>query len=108
MNAGALRQLVTIQQPVAGSSDNYGQPAVTWSDVATCYAAIEPTGGVEQFRGLQLRATTTHLVRLRFHAAVTSAMRLKWGSRYLYFDGPPRNVGERGRELLATCQEREA
>ena len=109
IRAGLLRHRVTIQQGAEGTADAHGVPAITWTDVATVWARIEPVSGLEQVRGMKLQAETTHLVTMRYRTSCTHDMRLKWTrdgtTRYLYFAGPPVNVDERNRELLVQCRE---
>ena len=81
MRAGRLRHIVTIQEPVE-TQDSMGHPAVTWSDVATRRASIEPLSGREFFTAKEFHADVSTRIRLRYLAGVTPKMRVKWGDRY--------------------------
>jgi SPP1 family predicted phage head-tail adaptor len=104
MQAGELRERVTIQSPTA-SADEYGQAPPTWADVATVYAGVRPLRAGEILRAEQPGMETTHVVRLRYRADVAPECRLKWGTRYLYPSSIV-NVGARNRELELLCTER--
>jgi SPP1 family predicted phage head-tail adaptor len=105
-----LRHRITMQRPDPTSPlDNTGQRLTTWIDVLTDEpAAVEPVSGREAFLAAQRQAATTHIVTLRRSAALAAidgSWRVLFGTRELVLDGPPIDVGERGRELRLTCIE---
>jgi SPP1 family predicted phage head-tail adaptor len=105
MEAGKLRQRVTVQSPT-GTQDAVGERTTTWSDVAEVWASVEPITAREQFLAGQMQASTTHRIRLRYAAALAAmdgSWRVLLGARVFVLTGPPRNIDERNREweLLA-------
>lgn len=44
MRAGRLHERITLQQPVT-AQDSYGQDVITWADVGTVWAGVEPLRG---------------------------------------------------------------
>ncbi|HCZ15773.1 MAG TPA: head-tail adaptor, partial [Candidatus Accumulibacter sp.] len=46
LSAGTLRKRITLQQQSL-SVDSYGQQVITWTDVATVWASLEPSVGRE-------------------------------------------------------------
>ena len=79
MNAGRLRHRVTIQEKSV--TDNAaGEEIITWSDVATVWAAIEPVRGAEFWEAQQEQAERPAKIVMRYRSDVTVANRLIWGS----------------------------
>lgn len=108
MRSGKLRHLVSVQQLLAGSPQQLasGEPDATWTDVVTnVHAAIEPLRGRELLAAQQINAEVSGTVRMRYRAGVTSAMRIKWGTRY-YDILAVVDFEERHVELLLYVRER--
>lgn len=103
MRAGELRHRVTIQQKTF-SRDSYGGETITWTDVATVWAAVEPISGREYFTAQQTQAEVTTRIRIRHRAGITPVMRVLWGTR-LYDIISVIEVKERNREIHLMCQE---
>ena len=77
---GAMRHRITIQKPTR-TSDNYGGASVVWSTHVNTWAAIETKTQAEPVFAQQIRPETTHIVRCRYFAGITEAMRISFGSR---------------------------
>jgi len=77
MRAGQLRHRVTIEQ-MTEAQDSYGGVTVTWSEVDTVWAAIEPITGREKFvGGGDVRFAENEVqIRMRYRSDVTPKMRL--------------------------------
>lgn len=56
--AGPLRHRVAIQRPLQ-VRDAYGQPVLSWLDVATVWASVENVGGSESWNARQVQADAT-------------------------------------------------
>ena len=82
MNIGKLRQRVTLQQPVTGSNA-IGEVTYTWADVATVWAAVEPTTGALYYAAQQAESKVDGRVRIRYRSDVLPTWRVKFGARYL-------------------------
>ena len=103
MRSGRLRHRVTIQSPVV-ATNGYGERIVTWSTVATVWAAVEPLRGREFFDAEQVQAEISHRVVLRFRSGINSSMRLLHLSRVLHIQAII-DVDERHREMQLMCRE---
>lgn len=100
---GALRSRLTLEQPDR-TTDGGGGASVTWTTVATLWAAVRPIGGEERLAADQLAGRITHEITLRTRTGVVPAMRLRDATRIFeivaVLDSGPRN------RLKCLCQER--
>ena len=103
MRAGELRHRVTIQQKSV-TRNTFGEEVVTWQDVATVWAAIEPLRGREFFESQQVNAEVTTRIRIRYRPGITPTMRVVFGNRVFDIQAVI-NVDERNRELHLMCRE---
>lgn len=64
LSAGTLRKRITLQQQ-SPSVDSYGQQSLTWTDVATVWASVEPSVGRELMaaQAVSLEQPTTITIR---------------------------------------------
>lgn len=76
-----LRHRITIQEKSL-APDALGQPATSWTDVATVWAAVEPLRGREFFAADQMNAEVTTRIRIRWRSGITAAMRVSFDSRF--------------------------
>lgn len=74
MNAGELRQRVTIQEP-NDTRDALGGLVAGWSDVATVWAKVEPVSGREIVEADAVEARITHRVVIRWRDGLRTDMR---------------------------------
>lgn len=105
MRAGDLRHRVTIQAKQA-TRDAYGAEVVTWGDVATVWAAVEPLAGREFLQAQQVQEAVTTRIRVRYRGdvAYTPEMRASWDG-HLYNILSVIEVEGRRRELHLMCEE---
>ncbi len=75
--AGSLRERITIQTKSVTRSA-IGEEVVSWSDVATVPAKVEPIRGHEFFAAAQMQDASDHRVTIRYRAGVTREMRIVW------------------------------
>jgi len=85
LSAGALRKRITLQQQ-SPSVDSYGQQSLTWTDVATVWASIEPSVGRELMaaQAVSLEQPTTITIRwqpLFASPKAVAAMRVVYNGR---------------------------
>lgn len=73
--AGRLNQRVTLQSKSV-TRDGMGNEVVTWSDVATVHAAVEPVRGREFVSLRAAQSDLTTRITIRYRAGVTTAMRV--------------------------------
>lgn len=110
LDAGRLRHLVTVEE-YDGSTGAFNEPE--WGDDAhwrvkyVCRAAVDPISGREYYAAGQEGSAVTHKVRLRYHAGITPAMRLRLGEagRRLEILSVI-DWEERHESLLLMCRER--
>lgn len=81
MQAGQLRHRVTIEKPVQGADNEYGEPAITWTKVCKRWASIEPLSGREYFQAAQVQSEVSHRIIMRYYAGFQHDWRIKYGSR---------------------------
>lgn len=105
---GKATRLVQLQRP-RELSDRGNVRIENWVDVAEVWAEFLPATSRESYRTQQVVPELAHLVRIRRRGDVTSRWRVKWGRRVLEIAGPPREVEDRGEQLIElACIEREA
>lgn len=80
MRAGLLKHRVTIKTPTR-VADGMGGFTVTWTDVATVWAAIWPLKGQEKIESMKLEHEITHRIRMRYRSDVTYEDRLLYKTR---------------------------
>lgn len=73
---GRLDQRVKIQSQT-NAADGYGGFTVTWADVDTVWAKVEPIRGIENLESGRLQGEQKYRVTIR-NRAVTTANRLLW------------------------------
>lgn len=106
-DAGKLRHRITFQR-FDGQRDEYGDPLKSedehWNDVASMWAEVKPMSGREFYAAEQSQSEVTHKVSCRYRAGLTTAMRIKYGSR-LFEIISIIDWEERHESLLIMCKE---
>lgn len=103
MRAGRLRRRVTIQEKTV-SRNSYGEEIITWSDVDTVWAAVEPLHGREYTEMRRAGAEVTTRIIMRYRDDVTPAMRITWDS-HVYDIESVIDVDGRHVQLELMCRE---
>ena len=103
MRPGKLSHRVVLEEP-ARVSDGGGGASITWSPVASLWAAIEPLGGREQARHESLEARLSHRITLRYRAGIRPDMRLRLDARIFTIQAVM-NEQEKNRWLVCLCEE---
>ena len=85
MKIGDLRHRITFQKPVK-VPDGYKGHTVTWQDVFTVWASVEPLSGREYFYAHQIKAEVSHRVKIRYNENITTEMRIKHKDRILMIE----------------------
>lgn len=80
MNAGSLRDRVTIKSPPT-AQDAAGQPTGSWSTVATVWADVRHPGGLEQIKAGAETSVVKASVRIRHMDGVDAGMQVVCGAR---------------------------
>lgn len=104
---GELDQSIIIQEATEGDADASGETTKTWADVLTTHAKVEPKWGREYERAMQQSPEMTLMLLIRYspEVSITSAMRVKMGTRTFAITAPPRNVDEQNVALQLSCKE---
>lgn len=76
-SVGRLRERIALQVPTR-TGDGTGGATLTWSALATVWAEVTTTSGAEVATGERMEGRARLMIRLRYRADVTSAMRLIW------------------------------
>lgn len=103
MRAGELRQRITIQSKTV-VQNSFGEEDITWTDLATVWAAVEPLRGREFLDGRMITAEITTRIRIRKMDGISPEMRVVFGSK-IYDVIAVVHVEEREREIHLMCQE---
>ena len=75
LTAASLRETVTVQRKQA-APDGLGGQTITWATLSTPRAKVKPLSGREALQAMQLQASITHRVYVRYGVDVTPADRL--------------------------------
>ncbi len=99
-----MNKRVKLQSP-SRSSDEAGGATVTWTDVASIWAAIEPLTGKEPYVvAQQLQGQVSHKVTIRYRSGLTPGMRVLYDSR-IFDVKSVIDPKERHSILILACEE---
>jgi SPP1 family predicted phage head-tail adaptor len=112
MQAGQLRKRITIQQR-STTVDGFGQPALSWVDLATVWADIQVLYGQQLARSQSIYNMTSHQIVIRFQSFLSDVRKVgSYRAVYVgagttrYFDiGASMNEAERNRMVTLLCSE---
>lgn len=106
MNAGKLRDRVTIESPQRTTSAATNHRKVSgWETVDTVWADVQDDGGARFPEAMRVAARITTTVRMRYRTDVTPSCRILFRGRVLKIVSPPMNPDGVRRELLLGCTE---
>jgi SPP1 family predicted phage head-tail adaptor len=80
IDPGALRNRVTIEAATP-TPDGAGGETVTWSSVATAWAAVDTIGAGEAAVAGHTAGVATHRITMRFRDDLAGGMRVAWRGR---------------------------
>lgn len=103
LDPGKLRHEMVMEDPVR-AADALGGQIVTWTEVATLWAHLEPATANPVDRADAEEAEITHRIVLRFDARVWRGRRLRKGGR-IFAIRAVRDLDETGRYLLCLTRE---
>jgi len=103
MKIGDMRHRITFQKPVETPNGHKGH-TVSWQDLVTVWASVEPLSGREYFYSHQIKAEITHRVKIRYREDITVKMRIKHRGRNLAIESIL-DKKERREELEILCRE---
>lgn len=81
MQLGRLNRRITIEAKSV-TRDSYGGEAITWTPVATVWAAVLPIRGREYVAIREAGAELTTRFVIHYRAGITPAMRIAYGGGY--------------------------
>ncbi|MCE9566359.1 MAG: phage head closure protein [Planctomycetes bacterium] len=99
-----MKHRVTIQNS-SQVSDGQGGSTESWPDGDTVWASIEALKGFEKYQAMQMQTPVTHKLVVRYRADITTASRLKFGTR-IFWVKEALNVKEENRYLQIKAIER--
>lgn len=103
MQSGWLRHRVTIEEKLP-SQNGFGEEIVTWGEVATVWASVEPLRGREYRAADSEQAEMTTRIRARWRDGVIPTMRASWNGHVFDIEQVIRPL-ERKREMILMCRE---
>ena len=103
MKIGSLRHRVTIESQTT-TQDAYGGEVITWSEVATVWAAVEPLSGREFMDGRRQEAEINTRIRIRYRSGLLPGMRVTWGDHTYDIEAVIERESRR-REIWLMCRE---
>ncbi len=80
LDAGQLNQRLVLEQPVE-TGDASGGVIVTWQEVTSLWASLEPAGAALRNLAQQSTETVTHRISIRHRTDVASSWRFRKGTR---------------------------
>lgn len=102
MDAGRLRERVTVQQAAEGRNA-IGETVLSWSTFAERWASVEGVSAREALTAGQNEISITHKVQMRYLAGLTQRMRILWRGRTLEIVSLLEHDNRSRHELI--CQE---
>jgi len=84
VNAGMMREAVTLQTVSLGTANETGEQAESWSGSTTVRAEVRLLSGSEAYRAKQIHVDATYQLRIRYDSTITTTNRFVWGSLNLY------------------------
>lgn len=107
--AGWLRHRVVIEERGSVARNAVGEEIVTWSEVVTLWAGIEPTAGREYRAPDSEQAEMTTRIRCRYYPGITPVMRARWtdanDDEHMYDILSVARVREAQRDMILVCRE---
>lgn len=106
MNIGQLRHKVTLEGPGPSVPDGDGGFTTVWTVLARVWADIRPATprDLERRVASTVQATASHIVVIRWLPGVTTATRIKFGTRTFEVTGV-QNPEEQDVSLVLACEE---
>jgi SPP1 family predicted phage head-tail adaptor len=103
MQAGKLRNYITIQQNIPIQNENL-EWIDDWSTFTQCWVSIEPLIGREYWASRQVNAETTGKIRMRYISGITTKMKVIDGPRSYNIEAVI-DVENRHKELVLLVKE---
>lgn len=85
LDPGKLRHRLTIQLPVETQDASTGDMIISWTDLATVWAAIEPMSAREMMAAQVEGHQVTTKITLRYRADISAKIRLYHAAKNVYY-----------------------
>lgn len=82
MNAGRLRDIITVEQR-SQSQDSFGQPLEVWTTVLSDYAEVKQLSGREFFSDAATKAAIDTRIIMRYRSGIEPKQRIRFESKIL-------------------------
>jgi SPP1 family predicted phage head-tail adaptor len=104
--SGKLNKKVSIEHSVAGSPavNDFGEPVVTWAEVAEVWSSVEPLNGREFWAQQQVQSEITVRFRIRYRNDILTGMRVVYNDA-IYMIKSVIDPLEEHEELQLMCAE---
>lgn len=86
LNSGKLRHRLILQNPVETQDAETGEALITWQDVATLWAAIEPLSAKEFVVSQAEDSKVSARITIRYRSGVNAAMRFYHEAKDAYYN----------------------
>ena len=103
LDAGRLKQRLVLEQRIK-TPDLSGGVAITWNEVASVWALLEPIGAAMRHLAQQSAKTITHRITIRHRTDLESGWRFRKGTR-IFSIITIRDPDETGRYLVCRTEE---
>lgn len=108
MNAGALDERITIEQPGSTAPDAGGSFTITFTPLATVWAKIEAQGGSESAGGLgKVEALQQYSIEIRWRAGLSTRHRMQWRGKMLEITSIDESRRREGFMTIAATERRD-
>jgi SPP1 family predicted phage head-tail adaptor len=101
--ASKIRHRLVLQKPVY-SRDELGSTMVSWQNVVSLWASIDPIRGGERFENQKVETRQNFKISTRYRADIVPNMRLRKASR-LFLIRNIANIDEENHTLEMVCEE---
>lgn len=101
MRSGLLRKRITLQRSTS-TQDGFGQDVITWGDVGSRWASVEPLAGREFEDGQQNISRVETRFVTRYTTGITSKNRIVFDNVNYEIESII-NVDQRNREMEILC-----
>jgi SPP1 family predicted phage head-tail adaptor len=104
MRAGALRERLVIQAPVAVQDAVWG-PVTEWQDVLAAWASVIPVAGSETQKDQGVQATVKYEIEIRYQPGITGENRIVWNGKTLDIESAIDPEGRKRKLLIQAVEQ---
>lgn len=86
LNSGKLRHRVILQNQIETQDQNTGETLVTWNNLATLWAAIEPLSAREFIAAQEEDSKVSARITIRYRSNIDASMRFYHEAKDIYYN----------------------